>query len=188
MSVKVGRNDPCPCGSGRKYKHCCGRSPLETRPSTQAQQGRRHCGECAACCDGWVKMAVYGHEVYPGKPCPFSTGKGCRIYERRPDDPCKNFVCGWLSEGSFLPEWFRPDRAGCIVIPAKLTWQRLPVDVVVPVGKKIKPKSLAWLKDHARQHGRALIYGEGNEIWAAYGPAAFQQDMAARLQAGEALW
>jgi HEAT repeat protein len=23
---RVGRNDPCPCGSGRKYKHCCGRS------------------------------------------------------------------------------------------------------------------------------------------------------------------
>lgn len=23
---KVGRNEPCPCGSGRKYKHCCGRS------------------------------------------------------------------------------------------------------------------------------------------------------------------
>ena len=21
---KVGRNDPCPCGSGRKYKKCCG--------------------------------------------------------------------------------------------------------------------------------------------------------------------
>ena len=21
---KVGRNDSCPCGSGRKYKHCCG--------------------------------------------------------------------------------------------------------------------------------------------------------------------
>jgi len=24
MSAKIGRNDPCPCGSGRKYKHCCG--------------------------------------------------------------------------------------------------------------------------------------------------------------------
>ena len=23
-SVKVGRNDPCPCGSGKKYKKCCG--------------------------------------------------------------------------------------------------------------------------------------------------------------------
>ncbi len=24
-SSKVGRNDPCPCGSGKKYKRCCGR-------------------------------------------------------------------------------------------------------------------------------------------------------------------
>ena len=23
--MKVGRNDPCPCGSGKKYKKCCGR-------------------------------------------------------------------------------------------------------------------------------------------------------------------
>jgi len=23
--VKVGRNDPCPCGSGKKYKHCHGK-------------------------------------------------------------------------------------------------------------------------------------------------------------------
>jgi len=22
-SAKVGRNDPCPCGSGKKYKKCC---------------------------------------------------------------------------------------------------------------------------------------------------------------------
>ena len=25
-AVKVGRNDPCPCGSGKKYKNCCGRN------------------------------------------------------------------------------------------------------------------------------------------------------------------
>ena len=23
MEEKVGRNDPCPCGSGKKYKKCC---------------------------------------------------------------------------------------------------------------------------------------------------------------------
>ncbi|HRD54879.1 MAG TPA: SEC-C metal-binding domain-containing protein [Parachlamydiaceae bacterium] len=23
MQAKVGRNDPCPCGSGKKFKHCC---------------------------------------------------------------------------------------------------------------------------------------------------------------------
>ena len=25
VGKKVGRNEPCPCGSGKKYKHCCGR-------------------------------------------------------------------------------------------------------------------------------------------------------------------
>lgn len=25
ISTKVGRNDPCPCGSGSKYKKCCGK-------------------------------------------------------------------------------------------------------------------------------------------------------------------
>ena len=24
-AAPVGRNDPCPCGSGKKYKKCCGR-------------------------------------------------------------------------------------------------------------------------------------------------------------------
>ncbi len=26
VTGKVGRNDPCPCGSGKKYKHCCGKA------------------------------------------------------------------------------------------------------------------------------------------------------------------
>ena len=26
VTEKVGRNDPCPCGSGKKYKNCCGRN------------------------------------------------------------------------------------------------------------------------------------------------------------------
>ena len=24
VGEKIGRNDPCPCGSGKKYKKCCG--------------------------------------------------------------------------------------------------------------------------------------------------------------------
>ncbi len=35
MSNQPGRNDPCPCGSGKKYKHCCAskgdRLPFATR-------------------------------------------------------------------------------------------------------------------------------------------------------------
>jgi preprotein translocase subunit SecA len=26
LGTKVGRNDPCPCGSGKKFKNCCGKS------------------------------------------------------------------------------------------------------------------------------------------------------------------
>ena len=30
-TVKVGRNDPCPCGSGKKYKKCCGQNEVADR-------------------------------------------------------------------------------------------------------------------------------------------------------------
>ena len=26
MQKKIARNEPCPCGSGKKYKQCCGKS------------------------------------------------------------------------------------------------------------------------------------------------------------------
>ena len=26
---KIGRNDPCPCGSGKKYKNCCGKNAAD---------------------------------------------------------------------------------------------------------------------------------------------------------------
>ncbi len=29
MTYKIGRNDPCPCGSGKKYKQCCANSPAD---------------------------------------------------------------------------------------------------------------------------------------------------------------
>jgi len=36
--TKVGRNDPCPCGSGKKYKRCCGAS-TGPKPGRQASLG-----------------------------------------------------------------------------------------------------------------------------------------------------
>jgi hypothetical protein len=32
VGVKIGRNDPCPCGSGKKYKKCCLGKPLPPQP------------------------------------------------------------------------------------------------------------------------------------------------------------
>ena len=40
-SVKVGRNDACPCGSGKKYKNCCmGRSTPPPESLKQIYQKR----------------------------------------------------------------------------------------------------------------------------------------------------
>ena len=33
IAIKVGRNDPCPCGSGRKYKRCCAQAVPPAVPS-----------------------------------------------------------------------------------------------------------------------------------------------------------
>jgi len=43
MNEKLKRNDPCPCGSGKKYKKCCGKEKkLSTREAnviTSSGQG-----------------------------------------------------------------------------------------------------------------------------------------------------
>ena len=40
MNQKIGRNDPCRCGSGKKYKHCCGQSAAPApAPSSDGNAG-----------------------------------------------------------------------------------------------------------------------------------------------------
>jgi preprotein translocase subunit SecA len=38
--TRVGRNDPCPCGSGRKYKNCCMRKDTAETPGGKASEGQ----------------------------------------------------------------------------------------------------------------------------------------------------
>ena len=38
VDEKIGRNEPCPCGSGRKYKHCCLRTPAVPEESLWTKQ------------------------------------------------------------------------------------------------------------------------------------------------------
>ncbi|MGI8876789.1 MAG: YecA family protein [Egibacteraceae bacterium] len=55
VAAKVARNDPCPCGSGRKYKVCC-----------QRGGGQRPLGERA----GWLldKAGTYAHRPMNRRP------------------------------------------------------------------------------------------------------------------------
>jgi hypothetical protein len=63
----------------------------------------------------------------------------------------------------------------------------LPVDLAVPVGLKVPPRALDWLKSFARQHGRPLLYSEqvrdagrftGEQTVYGFGPPAFQEQAA----------
>jgi hypothetical protein len=150
-------------------------------------EASRQCGDCTACCDGWLKIVVHGHAIRPGKPCPFGSARGCTIYATRPHDPCRAFVCGWLLRNSPLPEWMRPDKADLILLPANFTWHGQPVDVAVPAGQRPKTKALEWLKAFAADKRRLLLYGVADE-WYAFGPPAFQADMRQRISKGERLW
>jgi hypothetical protein len=142
-------------------------------------------------------MVIGGVDVYPGRPCPHSTGQGCDDYGNRPKDPCINFSCGWIIENSPLPDWMKPSDAKVIVIFNKLEWQGLPVDLAVPVGKRIPPRALEWLKKFAEKSMRPLLYAEQTVIDGefqreqdlfGYGPPAFRAQVAQWQEAGTKLW
>jgi hypothetical protein len=72
------------------------------------------CGECTACCSGTLSTTIFEHKVNVENPCPFVCKSGCSIYEKRPDDPCKSFKCGWLIHPN-IPDYMRPDKSGIIL-------------------------------------------------------------------------
>jgi hypothetical protein len=159
-----------------------------TRVSNQGPiASERQCGPCTACCDGWLKIEVQGHQVDRSKPCPFSANHRCTIYDTRPQDPCREFICGWLSQASPLPKWMRPDKANMIVLPANFTWQGHPVDIAVAAGDRPKTKALEWLKAFCTARKRLLLYQVAEE-WYAFGPPMFQQETHERIGRGERPW
>jgi hypothetical protein len=142
-------------------------------------------------------MVIGGVEVYPGRPCPHSTGSGCDDYEHRPTDPCVSFNCGWILPGSPLPDWMKPSNAKVIVLFGKLTWRGAPVDLAAPVGRRVPPRALEWLQRFSRGHGRPLLYTEQIEengrfqrqqTLLGYGPPDFRQEVAGWRESGLRLW
>ena len=67
--AKIGRNQPCPCGSGRKYKHCC--LPLDQagrKPSPMARMRISLIAEIEkiqrAAADGRVRLRQLGVFIF----------------------------------------------------------------------------------------------------------------------------
>ena len=158
----------------------------------------RECLPCTACCEGWLQLSVDNEDIYPGKPCSnCSKSEGCQVYDERPREPCQTFFCGWRVENSPLPDWFRPDIAKVIVLPNKFNWRLYPVDVAVPVGRRIPPRALQWLMRFTSAHQRLLVFMEQDskevtfnksQQCLAYGPPLFRQEIEMRVKEGDRLW
>jgi SEC-C motif len=186
--MQVGRNDPCPCGSGKKYKKCCGAiialqpARMAAVPATSQQ---RTCGTCTACCDGWAVATIYGHEMKPGQPCHFRGVGCCTIYDRRPIEPCRNFVCGWLAPSSPFPESFRPDRIGVMIVP--IQWRSHRAFILCSAGRDPDETMLGWMRDFSVATGSPFFYEQRGERFG-FGPPEFQLEMLAKVERGERLW
>lgn len=150
-----------------------------------ANKNPRQCQPCTGCCDGWLQITVEGKSYYPGNPCVHSTGSGCDAYQSRPQ-PCIDFRCAWIIEDSPLPDWMKPSNSKVVVVLNKFEWRGLPVDLAVPIGKRIPPRSLNWLKQFAEKHMRPLVFSEQivengkfqrQQILFGYGPGEFQQEI-----------
>jgi hypothetical protein len=107
------------------------------------------------------------------------------------------FVCGWRAENSPYPDWMKPNNSKVIVLADQTSWRGMPVDVAVPVGRRIPPRALNWLKQFAETRVRGLLYSEqiledgvytNKQTVNAYGPPEFQQEMAQRAGRGERLY
>lgn len=180
-----GRNDPCPCGSGKKYKKCCGQV-VPIAPAVRVMPAReRQCGDCTACCDGWLHATIYGHEMKPGTPCHFVREGRCSIYDQRPVTPCRQFLCGWIRPNSPFPEIFKPTRSGVILLP--ITWRGQIAYRLVSAGRDPDGAMLEWMMRFSQQTGIPYFYEEKGETLG-YGSRAFLEDMAQRAARGEPLW
>ncbi|HZE61286.1 MAG TPA: hypothetical protein VE085_12085 [Burkholderiales bacterium] len=118
---------------------------------------KRQCGTCTACCDGWVEGTIYGHEMKPGVPCHFRGEGCCTIYERRPEEPCRRFVCG-----------------------------NRPAYIIKSAGRDPDEALLTWMRGLSVQTGAPFFYEQTGERFG-FGPPEFQHEMLVKLETGERL-
>lgn len=154
----------------------------------------RECGECTACCEGWLGGVIRGHEMDRNKPCHFLGCKNtrCTIYEERPEEPCRNFNCVWLKNND-VPEWMKPSLSKVIIKECVYEMQMRQAGFgsgsyllenaatqtnrgkfwyVVEAGETISGPVLSWLVQFALKREIPILY-QVNGVREAIGPPEF---------------
>jgi hypothetical protein len=147
--------------------------PAFTEPGAGTDRGPRACGECKACCNGWLSAEIHGHRMGDGVPCRYLRPDGCGIYERRPE-VCRSFVCGWLKPGSPFPEHWRPDKLGMIIREGQ--WEGRRCWLVQFAGKDAGDEVLEVMRHHSIATGEPHIIKK-RDSWLCFGTPEFRQAM-----------
>lgn len=143
MNQKTGRNDPCPCGSGRKYKHCCGK-PQATEPAAPDSH------------EGAVQRALAWLETHHRKAFAIALRTeiddvAIHIFDGD-EDAARDALASldteaWQSVQINLIEWLMAE--GSILVKKEFT----PVSELLlgPSGPPLTNGQRAWLEQLARQ-------------------------------------
>jgi hypothetical protein len=121
--------------------------PFEYKPT-------RSCGDCTACCEGWLTADIHGKQMYSGAPCHYKGERGCTIYEHRPQ-LCVNFKCAWLGDPD-VPEWMKPSLSKVIMYWREIN--DIPYMSIVECGQPINSSALNWIVQKALQNGLSVRY------------------------------
>ncbi len=104
--VKIGRNDPCPCGSGKKYKQCClnkPKKPVDTIESeTEKKKWLEHYPEAAK---ERKKGRIYLEDLFDAESIEIDRllylalmHRAIPIWNREPEEVVRNRKRVYLSE------------------------------------------------------------------------------------------
>ena len=177
--MKIGRNHPCPCGSGKKFKQCCAGRPhalpqsgrpvdLPTKvPGREPEpvRQRRDCDGCTACC-GPALLINDPDLVSPsGESCPNLRGNRCSIHGESMPATCKSYMCNYLVEPGPITVNERPDRVGAIVRLALDRRLKPPLNQVTHLNEcapgglmnVLKNRVWGWTVRRDLRMGRAIL-------------------------------
>lgn len=128
----VGRNDPCPCGSGEKYKRCC-------EPKAGARSNRRALlialGIVGAAGAIWVAVSMLTETPLPSRVAPSGQTP--------------------ITTGTLTPQPPGPVPPGKVWSPEHGHWHDAPIDPTaapVPQPPGPAPAGKVWSPEHGHWH------------------------------------
>ena len=139
---------------------------------------KRQCGDCTACCEGWLSAEIHGYQMFPGQPCHFKSKCGCSIYNDRPDG-CKKFTCGYVAENSPFPEWFKPSECGVIILVGN--WQKGIFFALLETDRPLNIDVLVWVIDYCKSTNIPFAFRRSLK-WRFFGPDEFVQEMSKKIE------